>query len=49
MNGRLQRVVQATDATIVLEHGKEAAVLSNLANLGILGLLRQMESWLVRP
>ena len=49
MRGHLQGVVQASVAAIVLEHGNEAAVLGSLANLGTLGLLRQMESWPLRP
>jgi hypothetical protein len=49
MRGHLQGVVQASGATIFPEHGSEAAVLGSLANLGTLGLLRQMESWPVRP
>jgi len=49
MRGHLQGVVQASGATIVLEHGNAAAVLGSLANLETLGLLWQMERWPVRP
>jgi hypothetical protein len=49
MRRLLQVVVQASGAAIALAHGNEAAVLHSLASLGILGLLRQMESRPVRP
>jgi hypothetical protein len=49
MRGHLQGVVQASGATIVLEHGNEAAALGRLTHLGTLGLLWQMQGWPVRP
>ena len=49
MRLHLQGVVRASGATIVLEHGNEAAALGSLANLGALGLLLQTQGWEVLP
>ncbi len=44
MSGHLRGVVQASCTTIAPEHGNEAAVPGCCADLGTLGLLRQLES-----
>ena len=49
MSGDLRGVVPGPGATVDLEHGDEAAVLSGRAGLGAAGLVRQMASRPVRP
>jgi hypothetical protein len=49
MRGPQRGLVQASGATIVLEHGNEAAVRVSLTHLGALGLLLQMQGWEVLP